>query len=105
MTKRVKAVRVGRKHLRVEHVEMDDAFGHTDYVPRGKKSGRIRLEKSLRPGSVPYISTLLHEMIHQMDWRLSEERTVALEYGLVNMVLSNPDVFKALAKQAPRRPK
>jgi hypothetical protein len=57
---------------------------------------RIVLRKSLR--GVKQLSTLVHEMLHQLDRGLSERTVLRLEVGIVEMVLENPDVFGKLAE-------
>ena len=40
--------------------------------------------------------TLVHEMIHMLDHRLSESTVLRLEDGIVQMVEENPEVFSRL---------
>lgn len=91
-------VSVRGKTLTVVRRRMPRLFGITYPVSRGGK-GKITIDSSL--SGLPAISTLIHEMLHQMDWRLSEARVQQLEYAIVHTVLSNPALFRALAEQAP----
>lgn len=100
MKKRV--VRVKGKMLTVVPRRMTKLFGSTYWVPNGTK-GTIQVDQSLRTHSL--LSTIVHEMVHQMDWRLSESRVRHLEYSLMHLVLSNPELFAELASLAPRKPR
>jgi hypothetical protein len=68
-----------------------------------RDADKILLESALV--GVPKLSTLVHEMVHRMNWGLSESRTVHLEYAITSLVLSNPELFKELASHAPKKPR
>ena len=55
---------------------------------------KIELRKGMR--GTRKLSTLIHEMLHQMDHRLSERTVLLLEAGIVEMVQENPEVFHSL---------
>lgn len=42
------------------------------------------------------MSTLVHEMLHQMNFRFSERTILRLEEGLMELVEENPEVFRDL---------
>lgn len=56
---------------------------------------RIELHKHLR--GARRLSTLVHEMIHQLNIALAERTVLRLEEGIVQMVEENPEVFHELA--------
>lgn len=60
------------------------------------KSQTIRIDSLIPPHQ--QLSTLLHESIHAMDWRLktnlSEEQVYALEAGLFDMLVRNPKLIQ-----------
>ena len=88
------SVQVGRRRVPVHRRKLVKLQGTTN-------RRRILLDADL--GKFSSLSVLIHEMLHVVDWRLSEARVLQLEYALVSLVLANPDLFKSLAKQAPRR--
>jgi hypothetical protein len=45
---------------------------------------------------VKLLSTLIHEMLHQLDHRLSEKTVLRLEESILELVLENPEVFSRL---------
>jgi len=55
---------------------------------------RIVLAKRLR--GVKKLSTLVHEMLHMVDHRLSEKTVLQLEDAITEMVIDNPEVFHGL---------
>ena len=57
---------------------------------------KIEIRKSARP--LAKLSTLIHEMLHQLDHRLAESTVLQLEAGLVEMVEENPEVFSDLSR-------
>ena len=59
------------------------------------KRTRIEIAPDLR--GVWKLSTLVHEMIHELDFRLSERTVLKLEEGLVGLVHDNPELFHELA--------
>ncbi len=56
---------------------------------------RIELERNLR--GVAKLSTLIHEMLHQLHIGLAERTILKLESGIVQMVGENPELFHELA--------
>ena len=64
------------------------------YPPQGQDPGEIVLEKSLRGRRA--LGTLVHEMLHHMNFRFSEKTILKLEEGLVELVEDNPEVFRDL---------
>lgn len=67
--------------------------GYVGYSWKGK-GRRIEVDRNLR--GVKLLSTLIHEMLHQLDHRLSERTVLQLEEDLVELVLENPEVFGSL---------
>ncbi len=64
------------------------------YPPQGQDPGEIVLEKSLRGRRA--MSTLVHEMLHQMNFRFAESTILRLEEGIMELVEENPEVFRDL---------
>lgn len=71
-------------------------MGHLWYIGSSfkKRNRRIEVADSLRGKRL--LSTLVHEMLHQLDHRLSERTILRLEEGIVELVLENPEVFDRL---------
>lgn len=64
------------------------------FPPQGQDPGSIVLERSLRGRRA--LSTLVHEMLHQMNFRFSERTILQLEEGLMELIEENPEVFRDL---------
>lgn len=75
---------------KVTRREKENGTANPRHEPR-----RIELRKGIR--GVRKLSTLLHEMIHQLDIGLAERTVLRLEEGLVQMVEDNPELFHELA--------
>lgn len=68
------------------------------YKPTKKhKHLQRKIELRKNAGRRMKLITLVHEMIHQMDHRLSEQTVLQLEEGIVQMVEENPEVFSDLS--------
>lgn len=63
---------------------------------RRQQNRRIELDRRLR--GARKLSTLVHEMIHQLDIGLAERTVLRLESGIVEMIEENPEVFHELSR-------
>ena len=84
-----KKVPVSRKRWKSLHGR---AFKPTKSYPGLKR--RIEVHRNLR--GIGLLSTLIHEMLHQLDHRLSEGTVLRLEESILEMILENPEVFSGL---------
>lgn len=64
-----------------------------------KKHKHLQRKIELRRNSkqLMKLSTLVHEMIHLVDHRLSERTVLQLEAGIVEMIAENPETFSKLS--------
>jgi hypothetical protein len=66
------------------------------HIGESFKAGKRRIEVADSLRGKRLLSTLVHEMLHQLDHRLSERTILRLEEGIVELVLENPEVFDRL---------
>ena len=88
---RIKGVSVPVRRRKLQDC-VGQAFKPTPAHPSIRR--RIELHTSLR--GVKLLSTLIHEMLHQLDHRLSEGTVLRLEESILEMILENPEVFSGL---------
>lgn len=84
-------VPVVRKRLRPGHY--GSAYKRTKSDRRPCRR-RIEIAKHLRGHAK--LSTLVHEMLHQLHIGFAERTILRLESGIVQMVMENPEVFQNL---------
>ena len=67
-----------------------------------KKGRERKILVSTRYKGLVALSTLVHESIHQMDHRLSERTVRSLERAVIDLVISNPDLFRRILRSVTR---
>ena len=92
MTKRHVYVR-GEK-IPVERKKMERFDGLAYKRPkRDRRPVRRRIVIARRLRGVKRLSTLVHEALHIIDMRLSEQTVLRIEEAMVELVIDNPEVF------------
>jgi len=77
------------------HLEKRGLAGETFRNPSS-----IEISPAEKP--IVRLSTLLHEMLHQVDFGLAEKTILRLEERLLELVIANPKVFRKVLRHAER---